>query len=75
MRKRILSLLLAALLLLGAAPTAAHAAGTVASGTCGENLTWTLDEEGTLTISGTGIHVRLGHHGGDGDRAALVCVS
>ncbi len=26
----------------------------VASGTCGENLTWTLDSEGTLTISGTG---------------------
>ena len=26
----------------------------VASGTCGENLTWTLDEAGTLTISGTG---------------------
>ena len=25
------------------------------SGTCGENPTWTLDEEGTLTISGTGI--------------------
>ncbi len=24
------------------------------SGTCGENLTWTLDNEGTLTISGTG---------------------
>ena len=24
------------------------------SGTCGENLTWVLDEEGTLTISGTG---------------------
>lgn len=23
-------------------------------GTCGENLTWTLDEEGNLTISGTG---------------------
>ena len=31
--------------------------GIVASGTCGaygDNLTWTLDEEGTLTISGTG---------------------
>ena len=27
---------------------------TIASGSCGENLTWTLDEEGTLTISGTG---------------------
>lgn len=30
-----------------------HAA-TTASGTCGDNLTWVLDEEGTLTISGTG---------------------
>ena len=28
--------------------------GEVAGGTCGDNLTWTLDEEGTLTISGTG---------------------
>lgn len=27
---------------------------TTSSGTCGENLTWTLDENGTLTISGTG---------------------
>jgi len=26
----------------------------VKSGTCGTNLTWTLDDEGTLTISGTG---------------------
>lgn len=23
-------------------------------GTCGKNLTWTLDDNGTLTISGTG---------------------
>lgn len=32
-------------------------AGIVASadeGTCGENLTWTLDDDGLLTISGTG---------------------
>ena len=35
------------------APTTAEAA-EVASGTCGDNLTWTLDDEGTLTISGTG---------------------
>ena len=27
---------------------------TIASGTCGANLTWTLTEDGTLTISGTG---------------------
>ena len=26
----------------------------IASGACGKNLTWILDEEGTLTISGTG---------------------
>lgn len=26
----------------------------MASGTCGDNLTWTLNEKGTLTISGTG---------------------
>ncbi len=32
----------------------AGAAEISESGTCGENLTWTLDEEGTLTISGTG---------------------
>ena len=31
-----------------------NAMGTVATGTCGENLTWSLDEEGNLTISGTG---------------------
>gem|GEM_PF-694964 len=29
-------------------------ATTVASGTCGENLTWTLDDEGTMIISGKG---------------------
>ena len=29
-------------------------ASVVNSGTCGDNLTWTLDSEGTLTISGTG---------------------
>ncbi|MBQ9359473.1 MAG: leucine-rich repeat protein [Lachnospiraceae bacterium] len=28
--------------------------GAVASGVCGENATWTLDDEGTLTISGSG---------------------
>ena len=28
--------------------------GSVASGTCGDNLTWEMDGNGTLTISGTG---------------------
>ncbi len=30
------------------------AADPLASGTCGDNLTWTLDDNGMLTISGTG---------------------
>ena len=31
-----------------------EAAESVFSGTCGENLTWTFDKNGTLTISGSG---------------------
>lgn len=41
------------LLCLWQAPTA-EAATIVDSGICGDNITWTLDDEGTLTISGTG---------------------
>ncbi len=32
----------------------AYAAEEVASGTCGDDLTWVLDDEGTLIISGSG---------------------
>ena len=34
--------------------TAGEPERIVASGTCGDNLTWKLDDEGTLTISGKG---------------------
>ena len=50
----ILSCAVLAVCLLLILPTEAHAAEIVDSGTCGENLTWTLDDAGTLTISGTG---------------------
>ena len=66
-KKRILSILLAALMLLSAVPLgmvdtacAAETSGVaaqsyyVAGGQCGDDLTWTLDSSGTLTISGTG---------------------
>lgn len=43
-------LLLAALIVCGF-PSQAQAAS---SGTCGEGVTWALDDSGTLTISGTG---------------------
>lgn len=63
--KRVFSALLAVLLLVGAAPAAGLCAGmdglcvTAAAessfGTCGENVTWSLDAAtGTLTVSGTG---------------------
>ena len=44
-----LCLVLALMILPGKAEAA-----TVQSGTCGDNLTWTLDDAGTLTVSGTG---------------------
>ena len=50
--KRCISLLLVLCLLLSVAPITAHA--VTDSGTCGENLTWTLSDDGVLTISGTG---------------------
>ncbi|MBS7365253.1 MAG: hypothetical protein KIG31_01500, partial [Oscillospiraceae bacterium] len=54
MKKRIVSFILAALLICTLLPTSVFAAGIVASGTCGNDLTWALDDAGTLTISGTG---------------------
>ena len=33
---------------------AADAADIIDSGTCGSNITWTLDSEGTLTFTGSG---------------------
>ena len=56
MKKRLLSLFLAIIMVCTLLPMSAFAE-TVASGTCGDNgsnVTWALDGEGTLTISGTG---------------------
>ena len=57
MKKRILALLLGVSLLctffVQALPIAS-AAEVTDSGSCGENLTWTLNTDGLLTISGTG---------------------
>ncbi len=51
---KLLSLVLAALMLMSIIPFSANAATVMASGKCGDNVTWELDSEGTLTISGTG---------------------
>ena len=59
MKKRLLSILLAVLMIASLLPATALAANIVRSGNCGaegdgSNLTWTLDSEGVLTISGSG---------------------
>ena len=51
MKKKILSIILTLSMLCAFMPVIATAA---TSGTCGNNVTWTLDDNGTLTISGTG---------------------
>ena len=57
LKKRFLSILLTVLLLC-AVPLVlvdtAWAAGVVDSGSCGDNVTWSLSDDGTLTISGKG---------------------
>ena len=52
MMKRVLAAVLCIFLLLCLWVPPASAAAV--EGTCGESLTWTLDTDGTLTISGTG---------------------
>ena len=57
MKKRIISLLLALVLAATLLPVQAWGATVVASGNCGEqgnNVKWSLDSDGVLTISGKG---------------------
>lgn len=52
--KRTLSFVLAVMMLLSVVPMMNASAATVAKGKCGDNITWKLDGEGTLTLSGSG---------------------
>lgn len=63
LKKRILGILLAAVMIITYMPALAFASEAdsgldpvlvTASGTCGDGVEWTLDNEGTLTISGNG---------------------
>lgn len=53
MKKRALSIVLVLCMVAALLPTSAFALKPT-GGTCGENLTWNLDANGILTISGTG---------------------
>ena len=54
MKKRMMSVLLTLCMLVSIISAVPITASAATSGTCGDNLTWTLDNNGTLTISGTG---------------------
>ena len=52
--KKLLFLAMFVAVVLGIIMTTPTTAQAAVQGECGEHVTWTLDEEGTLTISGTG---------------------
>ncbi len=54
MKRKLVSLFLCLVMVVGLLPQTVLFASAAYSGTCGENLTWTLDDNGTLTISGSG---------------------
>ena len=61
MKKRLIAMTLMLCMLLSLLPMTALAAEEVASGKCGFDLTWTLDADGVLTITGTGVFDRVGY--------------
>ena len=63
MKKRLLSFVLAVLMIASLLPATALAANIVDSGTCGAEVTWTLDSDGVLTISGSGYMCDYGSSG------------
>ena len=78
--KKTLAVLLSAMLLLSAVPITAMAAETTAqecvgasSGTTGD-CTWTLDDDGLLTISGNGAMADYGFCGPWGDKIKNVVI-
>lgn len=54
MKKKLLSIVLAISMICAFVPLVVSAETTATSGTCGDNVTWTLSDDGTLTIRGTG---------------------
>lgn len=54
MKKRLLAMLLCVAMVASLLTVGAAAEEGATSGACGDNLTWSLDSDGTLTISGTG---------------------
>ena len=60
--KKAIFLILTLVLLLSVMPMVYAAGDVIASGKCGDNLTWKLASSGTLTISGSGSMWRIEDH-------------
>ena len=60
--KKIISIVLAVLLLVFMVLPAAASETARASGDCGEGMTWSLSDDGTLTVSGSGEMAEGGAH-------------
>ena len=54
MKKRLISILLAVCMVMSLLAVSAGAASEVSSGQCGDNVYYSLDSDGTLTVSGEG---------------------
>ena len=54
LKLKFFTVLLSIIYVLSMIPAAVTSAATIASGICGENIIWTLDDSGTLTLSGSG---------------------
>lgn len=63
MKKRLLAMLLCVAIVASMLTVGAAAEEGDTSGTCGDNLTWSLDSDGTLTISGSGDMWDYSHYG------------
>ena len=61
-------------MVLSFAPQTAFADTIIADGKCGDNLTWTLDDAGTLNISGTGAMDVMSEWNGRGDDIKSVVI-
>ena len=59
--KRLVSMLLVLILVLGVLPSDAWATRIIASGGLGSGIGWNLDSDGELAITGTGLMINYDH--------------
>lgn len=69
MKKRILSMVIAVIMVIGIMPVTSFAAE---SGECGENASYTLDDNGVLTVSGSGAIAAYAFHNNQNIKTVII---